>query len=127
MPTPATVLAGEEITPRTPGKTNRKAKQNCESSFSCCLPAVLAAMGTRGAKIDEDLHSRQLTVYGREAMRWLFASNVLVSGLNGLRAEIGIPVLTSVFFFWYANGQILLNDGLLVSSVKRPDITSNKT
>ncbi|XP_062189281.1 ubiquitin-activating enzyme E1 3 isoform X2 [Phragmites australis] len=38
--------------------------------------------------IDEDLHSRQLAVYGRETMRRLFASDVLVSGLNGLGAEI---------------------------------------
>jgi ubiquitin-activating enzyme E1 len=39
-------------------------------------------------EIDEDLHSRQLAVYGRETMRRLFASHVLVSGLNGLGAEI---------------------------------------
>ncbi|CAL1378654.1 unnamed protein product [Linum trigynum] len=38
--------------------------------------------------IDEDLHSRQLAVYGRETMRRLFASNVLISGMNGLGAEI---------------------------------------
>ncbi|KAM7265775.1 hypothetical protein ACFE04_003458 [Oxalis oulophora] len=38
--------------------------------------------------IDEDLHSRQLAVYGRETMRRMFASNVLVSGLQGLGAEI---------------------------------------
>ncbi|KAL3334041.1 hypothetical protein AABB24_030682 [Solanum stoloniferum] len=38
--------------------------------------------------IDEDLHSRQLAVYGRETMRRLFASNVLVSGIQGLGAEI---------------------------------------
>ncbi|XP_051131736.1 ubiquitin-activating enzyme E1 2-like isoform X1 [Andrographis paniculata] len=38
--------------------------------------------------IDEDLHSRQLAVYGRETMRKLFASNVLVSGINGLGVEI---------------------------------------
>ncbi|KAM3216917.1 ubiquitin-activating enzyme E1 1-like [Capsicum annuum] len=37
--------------------------------------------------IDEDLHSRQLAVYGRETMRRLFASNILVSGLQGLGAE----------------------------------------
>lgn len=42
-----------------------------------------------GNEIDEDLHSRQLAVYGRETMRRLFRSNVLVSGLNGLGAEIG--------------------------------------
>ena len=45
--------------------------------------------GSGVAEVDEDLHSRQLAVYGREAMRRLFASNVLISGLNGLGAEIG--------------------------------------
>ncbi|CAD5184637.1 unnamed protein product [Musa acuminata subsp. malaccensis] len=44
--------------------------------------------GRKQADIDEDLHSRQLAVYGRETMRRLFASNVLVSGLQGLGAEI---------------------------------------
>ncbi|CAK9164169.1 unnamed protein product [Ilex paraguariensis] len=43
--------------------------------------------------IDEDLHSRQLAVYGRETMRRLFASNVLVSGMQGLGAEIGMDVI----------------------------------
>ncbi|KAM7496414.1 hypothetical protein LguiA_020828 [Lonicera macranthoides] len=38
--------------------------------------------------IDEDLHSRQLAVYGRETMRRLFATNVLISGMQGLGAEI---------------------------------------
>ncbi|CAL9201002.1 ubiquitin-activating enzyme E1 2-like isoform X1 [Musa acuminata AAA Group] len=46
------------------------------------------AVGSKQAEIDEDLHSRQLAVYGRETMRRLFASNVLVSGLQGLGAEI---------------------------------------
>ncbi|XP_047182083.1 ubiquitin-activating enzyme E1 1-like [Vigna umbellata] len=39
-------------------------------------------------EIDEDLHSRQLAVYGRETMRRLFASSVLVSGMKGLGVEI---------------------------------------
>ncbi|KAE8809864.1 Ubiquitin-activating enzyme E1 2 [Hordeum vulgare] len=47
-----------------------------------------AAMARRGNEIDEDLHSRQLAVYGRETMKRLFGSNVLVSGLQGLGAEI---------------------------------------
>lgn len=49
------------------------------------------AMGsgdTVSMDIDEDLHSRQLAVYGRETMRRLFASSVLVSGMQGLGAEI---------------------------------------
>lgn len=48
-----------------------------------------AAAGGNSQDIDEDLHSRQLAVYGRETMRRLFASSVLVSGMNGLGAEIG--------------------------------------
>ena len=48
-------------------------------------------------EIDEDLHSRQLAVYGRETMRRLFASNVLVSGMHGLGAEIGIFILIFIF------------------------------
>ena len=52
--------------------------------------------GSGVVEIDEDLHSRQLAVYGRETMRQLFASNVLISGLNGLGAEIGA---CSFFYF----------------------------
>ncbi|EEC82734.1 hypothetical protein OsI_27435 [Oryza sativa Indica Group] len=54
-------------------------------------PKVAQNGSTNGVvvpEIDEDLHSRQLAVYGRETMRRLFASHVLVSGLNGLGAEI---------------------------------------
>ena len=50
----------------------------------------VAEMDGRAPEIDEDLHSRQLAVYGRETMKRLFVSNVLVSGLHGLGAEIGM-------------------------------------
>ena len=40
-------------------------------------------------EIDEDLHSRQLAVYGRESMRRLAASQILIIGLNGLGVEVG--------------------------------------
>ncbi|CAM8967912.1 unnamed protein product [Rhodiola kirilowii] len=47
------------------------------------------ALGDKNSgDIDEDLHSRQLAVYGRETMRKLFASNILISGMQGLGAEI---------------------------------------
>ncbi|CAN6469750.1 unnamed protein product [Victoria cruziana] len=39
-------------------------------------------------EIDEDLHSRQLAVYGRETMRRLASSSVLISGMGGLGAEV---------------------------------------
>ena len=50
--------------------------------------------------IDENLHSRQLAVYGREAMKRMASSAVLISGANGLGVETGgskiwhIPLLT---------------------------------
>jgi ubiquitin-activating enzyme E1 len=40
-------------------------------------------------EIDENLHSRQLAVYGREVMRRMAASSALISGANGLGVEIG--------------------------------------
>lgn len=55
---------------------------------------------TAAGEIDEDLHSRQLAVYGRESMKRLAGASVLVCGLKGLGAEIGtrdpaapVPVL----------------------------------
>jgi hypothetical protein len=39
--------------------------------------------------IDENLHSRQLAVYGREAFRKFQTATVLVAGMNGLGVEIG--------------------------------------
>jgi len=56
-------------------------------------------MAARAPEIDEDLHSRQLAVYGRETMKRLFASNVLVSGLQGLGAEIGMSCLINLLLF----------------------------
>ncbi len=44
---------------------------------------------TSGGEIDEDLHSRQLAVYGRDSMRRLAASQVLVLGATGLSVEVG--------------------------------------
>ena len=39
--------------------------------------------------IDENLHSRQLAVYGREAFRRFAKASVLISGLNALGVEVG--------------------------------------
>lgn len=59
-------------------------KESCERSVT-----EMAFDDGNPHDIDEDLHSRQLAVYGRETMRRLFASNVLISGIQGLGAEIG--------------------------------------
>lgn len=61
---------------------------NNHSSSSVIEPSIMAPGGAANHDIDEDLHSRQLAVYGRETMRRLFASNILVSGMQGLGAEI---------------------------------------
>lgn len=46
--------------------------------------------------IDEDLHSRQLAVYGRDSMRRLAASQVLILGAAGLGVEVGALDETSL-------------------------------
>ena len=50
-----------------------------------------AAKVPDGMDIDEDLHSRQLAVYGRESMRRMAASSVLIVGALGLGVEVGEP------------------------------------
>ncbi|WOK96679.1 hypothetical protein Cni_G05386 [Canna indica] len=90
---------GAEIDQPAPGESlPKKTKRDC--SISVEGPSEMEEEngqangikvetdGSNPAEIDEDLHSRQLAVYGRETMRRLFASNVLVSGLQGLGAEI---------------------------------------
>ena len=44
-------------------------------------------------EIDEDMQSRQMAVYGRESMQKLRKANVLISGINGLGAEIAKNVI----------------------------------
>lgn len=60
-----------------------------DSSSSLLQHKIMAPGDVNNSGIDEDLHSRQLAVYGRETMKRLFGSNVLISGMNGLGAEIG--------------------------------------
>ncbi|KAK2376518.1 ubiquitin-activating enzyme E1 [Trifolium repens] len=61
---------------------------NSNSSGNLIAASSMAFGNSKPQEIDEDLHSRQLAVYGRETMRRLFASSVLVSGMRGLGAEI---------------------------------------
>ncbi|GLC36229.1 E1 ubiquitin-activating protein [Pleodorina starrii] len=49
--------------------------------------------GGPGVEIDENLHSRQLAVYGREAMKRMATSSVMISGANGLGVEIAKNVI----------------------------------
>ena len=66
------------------GGRNREAVEDRGRSFS------MSHHGESAQEIDEDLHSRQRAVYGRDTMRRMFASNVLISGMQGLGAEIGM-------------------------------------
>ena len=66
-----------------------KEGENHSISASIAEVPIMTLGNSNQTDIDEDLHSRQLAVYGRETMRRLFASNILVSGMQGLGAEIG--------------------------------------
>ncbi|XP_042515035.1 ubiquitin-activating enzyme E1 2-like isoform X2 [Macadamia integrifolia] len=66
-------------------------QNNCSNNNSGSDVVGLANMALGDGNppdIDEDLHSRQLAVYGRETMRRLFGSNILISGMQGLGCEI---------------------------------------
>ncbi|CAL0309663.1 unnamed protein product [Lupinus luteus] len=68
------------------GSSNNNSKSR--GSRSALEEVSVMALGNSNQDIDEDLHSRQLAVYGRETMRRLFGSSVLVSGMKGLGVEI---------------------------------------
>lgn len=50
---------------------------------------VNSALTQNNMQIDEDLHSRQLAVYGRASMRRMAASDILICGARGLGVETG--------------------------------------
>jgi ubiquitin-activating enzyme E1 len=84
---------GESPNP-APSKKGKASISPCSSTMNPPSKNNMDIDSVNGAgasmvEIDEDLHSRQLAVYGRETMRRLFASDVLISGLQGLGAEIG--------------------------------------
>lgn len=68
---------------------NSRSNDDNSNSIADTKDHIMALGNGNSIDIDEDLHSRQLAVYGRETMRRLFASNVLISGMQGLGAEIG--------------------------------------
>jgi len=55
----------------------------------------ISKMAPADGEIDEGLYSRQLYVLGHEAMRKMGASNILISGINGLGVEIAKNVILS--------------------------------
>ncbi|RZC82799.1 hypothetical protein C5167_045584 [Papaver somniferum] len=62
--------------------------RNDEENQTRVSVATMSLGDENSHEIDGDLHSRQLVVYGRETMRRLFASNILVSGMQGIGADI---------------------------------------
>ncbi|RZC93943.1 hypothetical protein C5167_016639 [Papaver somniferum] len=66
-----------------------KKSRNDEENQTRVSSATMSLGDGNSHEIDGDLHSRQLAVYGRETMRRLFSSNILVSGMQGLGADIG--------------------------------------
>lgn len=63
------------------------------SKRQASMATTAGAVNASDMVIDEDLHSRQLAVYGREVMKRLAVSSVLISGLNGLGVEIAKNVI----------------------------------
>lgn len=47
------------------------------------------------AALDENLYSRQLYVYGKDAMKSITSANVLICGMNGLGVEIAKNIILS--------------------------------
>lgn len=72
-----------------PAITKRKSVDADNSKYFIDSPVKKVKM-TDNIVIDEDLHSRQLAVYGRETMRRLAGAHVLISGLNGIGVEVGM-------------------------------------
>ena len=62
-------------------------------TLSTGLSTGVDAMAVDPPAIDEDLQSRQMAVYGRESMQMLRRADVLISGLNGLGAEVAKNVI----------------------------------
>lgn len=88
---------GKNTQEKKSSETNLGVGNSNSNSSGNCRELTITEMAFDDGKprdIDEDLHSRQLAVYGRETMRRLFASNVLVSGMQGLGVEIGIDFFT---------------------------------
>lgn len=91
------MLSGKRGSVGDPGESEgtcghvKKNRVEIGSSAFEILPhrELIMATSYEDVEIDEDLHSRQLAVYGRETMRRLFGAHVLVSGLQGLGVEIG--------------------------------------
>ncbi|KAK1323715.1 Ubiquitin-activating enzyme E1 1 [Acorus calamus] len=95
----AGVAAAEEMEVDNNNGGGRNNNDGCESNANGVNGGVgnseVNGGGGGAPDIDEDLHSRQLAVYGRETMRRLFASNVLVR-LAGPRCRDRCHILATL-------------------------------
>lgn len=71
--------------------------------------------------IDEDLHSRQLAVYGRESMRRMASAKILVVGLRGLGAEVAKNIILAGVSQVGCTWRNLHRDGRLCTNEKVGD------
>lgn len=86
--------AKRERTPTDDDKSAKKSTGGAAAAGTTTTPTTTMAAATATdapmeVALDENLHSRQLAVYGREVMQRMATSNVLISGANGLGLEIG--------------------------------------
>jgi len=79
--TPPSVLAASVMAPPKP------------PAASGAPSGAPSGAGNRDGEVDEDLHSRQLAVYGRDAMARMGKARVLVVGGGGLAAEVAKNVV----------------------------------
>ena len=84
------MTAGAKREASSASRTSQEAKKKKVEENSIIAPTN---MTSETNQIDEDLHSRQLAVYGRESFRKLVGAKVLISGLNGLGAEVAKNVI----------------------------------
>ncbi|CAI5990936.1 unnamed protein product [Closterium sp. NIES-64] len=93
----ATVVTDSKLADSVPTKvtnsSNRDVEMAPQPTSDSANGAATGAGGGGEIVIDEDLHSRQLAVYGRETMKRMFGAKVLISGLNGLGVEIAKNVI----------------------------------
>ena len=97
------IARDDETTPRrtTNATTNTKRPRRTEETTTRMMMTTEETTTTEdGAtatatamEIDEDLHSRQLAVYGRDSFRRLASARALVIGARGLGVEIAKNVI----------------------------------
>eukprot|EP00249_Psilotum_nudum_P022864 c28665_g1_i1 orf=405-3575(+) len=86
-------VAGDKVVEKAAQKEQSKLSETVVVEGSDRDVSMEADGNLHVVEIDEDLHSRQLAVYGRETMRRLFGANVLISGIQGLGVEIAKNVI----------------------------------